>query len=66
MNSKKQYLEDAEHLYVVDQLTIDEIAARLKLNRKTIMKWKEEGDWGCKRKAFLKSNWFMRTSSIWI
>ena len=55
MNSKKQYLEEAERLYVVDQLAIDEVAARLKLNRKTIMKWKEEGDWGCKRKSFLKS-----------
>lgn len=55
MNSKKQYLEEAERLYVIEQMSLEEIAKRLKLNRKTVMQWKDLGDWGNKRKTYLRS-----------
>lgn len=55
MNSKKQYLEEAERLYVIEQMSLEEIAKRLKLNRKTVMQWKDLGDWCNKRKTYLCS-----------
>ena len=55
MNSKKQYFDEAERLYVLDYCSLEEIANRLKLNRKTVMAWKEQGDWNNKRKKFLLS-----------
>ena len=55
MNSKKQYFDEAERLYVLDYCSLEEIANRLKLNRKTVMAWKKQGDWNNKRKKFLLS-----------
>lgn len=55
MNSKRQYFDEAERLYISEHLSLEEISRRLKLSRKTVMKWKEIGDWGNKRKQFLRS-----------
>ena len=55
MNSKKQYFEEAERLFVINNMTLEEIARQLNLNRKTVMSWKEQGDWGNKRKKYLQS-----------
>jgi len=55
LTNKKYLYNEAERLYLYDFMTIDEVAARLKLNRKTIMAWKADGDWEIKRKDFLKS-----------
>ena len=55
MNSKKHLLAEAERLYVYELVTLEGIATRLNLNRKTPMQWKDEYDWENKRKKFLKS-----------
>ena len=55
MNSKRHLFEEAERLYIYRNKSIDTIAHELNLNRKTIMAWKEEGDWSNRRKAYFKS-----------
>ncbi len=55
MNSKKYLFNEAERIFIYEYSTVDEVADKLRLNRKTIMSWKEEGDWDKKRKDFLKS-----------
>lgn len=55
MNSKKYLLNEAERLFTYEFMTVDEIANRLHLNRKTVMSWKEQGDWDIKRRDYLKS-----------
>ena len=55
MNKKKQYYDEAERLYLFEYVSIDTIAQRLKLNRKTIMSWKDVGHWEERRKMYLKS-----------
>lgn len=55
MTNKRYLFNEAERLYVHDYLTIDELADRMKINRKTVMAWKDEGDWENKRKTYLKS-----------
>ena len=49
------YMAEAERLFVQEHFTITEIAARLRLNEKTLRSWKEEGDWDTKKKNFLAS-----------
>ena len=48
------YYEEAERRYVVDQMTIAEIASRLRLSEKTVWSWKEEGQWEKKRRQHLE------------
>ena len=56
MQNKKKYLfNEAERLYIYEYMTINELADRLNVNRKTIMAWKESGDWDSKRRVYLKS-----------
>ena len=55
MNSKRHLFSEAERLYIFQNKNIDTIANELNLNRKTIMAWKEEGDWGNRRKEYFKS-----------
>lgn len=55
MNSKKYLFNEAERLFTYEFRTVDDIASRLNINRKTVMKWKDDGDWEKKRKEFLKS-----------
>jgi hypothetical protein len=54
MSKKNLYYNEAEQLYVTQQLNFNEIADRLKLNEKTIRNWKTK-DWDIKRKQFLKN-----------
>jgi len=54
MSKKELYYTEAEQLYITQQLTLKEIASRLKLNEKTIRNWKTK-DWDIKRKQFLKN-----------
>ena len=55
LNKKKYLYNEAERLYIYNFLTIDELASRLNLNRKTIMDWKN------KRKIFSAlNNLFMK------
>jgi len=55
LNSKKYLLNEAERLFTYEFLTVDEIANRLNLSRRTICNWKERGDWNNRRKEYLKS-----------
>ena len=55
MNSKKYLFNEAERLYIHEYLTVDEVAEKLRLNRKTILSWKGQGDWDTKRRDYLKS-----------
>lgn len=54
MAKKALYFEEAERHYVVDQMTIAEIASRLRLAEKTVWSWKEEGQWELKRRQHLQ------------
>jgi len=54
--SKKQlYYSDAERMYIVNQMTIEEIASRANSNERTIRRWKEEGNWDTKKTQYLLS-----------
>ena len=55
MNTKRQYYDEAERLFVIEHVGLEEIGVRLKLARKTLMRWKEAGDWDSKRKQYLRS-----------
>lgn len=55
MAKKQLYFSEAERLFVVEQMTIAEIASRLRLGEKTVRLWKEEGDWDVKKKQYIRS-----------
>jgi len=48
-------VSEAENLFVYKLKTVETIANELNLSRKTVMVWKEKGDWEHKRKLYLKS-----------
>nr|BDD48254.1 hypothetical protein 4 [bacterium] len=55
MNKKELFFDEAEQLYVVEQMSIRKTAARLRLAPSTIFKWKKAGDWGKKREELIKT-----------
>ena len=55
MNSKQHLFNEAERLYIYNNKGLEAIAKELNLSRKTLMDWKEKGDWGERRKAYKKS-----------
>ncbi|MBO6088587.1 hypothetical protein J6P92_09645 [bacterium] len=55
MNNKDYLINDAEHLFVYKLKNIDTIAKELKLNRKTVMNWKEQFDWDTRRRQYTQS-----------
>ena len=51
--TNKQYLfNEAENQYVNHLKTVDTIAQELNLSRRTVLNWKEKGDWDHKRQEF--------------
>jgi len=42
-------------MYVVNQMTLEEIASRINSNERTVRKWKTEGDWDTKKSQYLIS-----------
>ncbi|MBR6127945.1 hypothetical protein IKQ21_09700 [bacterium] len=52
MNSKQHLYNEAERLYIYSNKGLEAIANELNLSRKTLMDWKEKGDWGERRKAY--------------
>jgi uncharacterized protein YjcR len=42
-------------MYVVNQMTIEEIASRSNSNERTVRRWKEEGDWDTKKSQYILS-----------
>lgn len=55
MTKKNVLFEEAERLYVVEQMHMTKIASKLKLNYKTILAWREEGDWQEKRFELIRA-----------
>ena len=56
MNKRDVFLENAERLYVVEQMLIEDVAQRVGVNERTIRRWKDEFKWDYKRKQYLNSN----------
>jgi uncharacterized protein YjcR len=54
-NKKKIYYTEAKRLYVEEQMTIEEIAARFNISVRAIKYWKQGQDWDLKRKEYLES-----------
>ena len=55
MNKRDVFLENAERLYVVEQMLIEDVAQRVGVNEITIRRWKDEFKWDYKRKQYLNS-----------
>jgi len=55
LTKKEILLESAQRMYVVEQMTIDEIASKLELNEKTIRRWKQRYDWDYKKENYINS-----------
>jgi hypothetical protein len=55
MAKKAALFADAERFYVVEQMTLAEIADRLKICERTVRTWKDEGKWEERRKQLLAS-----------
>ena len=55
MTNKQYLIGEAENLFVYKLKTVETIANELNLSRKTVMNWKEKGDWDNKRKFYIKS-----------
>lgn len=55
MAKRDTYYDQAEHLYVVEQLTHQDISQRLPIGESTSRLWGKEGGWEEKRKDFLLS-----------
>lgn len=55
MAKKEVLLESAQRMYVVEQMTIDEISSKLELNEKTIRRWKQRYDWDYKKENYINS-----------
>lgn len=55
MSKKDVLLETAQRMFVVEQMTIEEIASKLEVNEKTIRRWKQRYDWDYKKNNYLNS-----------
>lgn len=55
MTKRDLYFAEAERFYVIEQMTFSEIAAKLKVNEKTLGTWKAIGDWDSKRKKYIQT-----------
>ncbi len=53
MSKKRDFYEEAERLYTIEQMTFNEIASRLELSEKCLRNWGEEGNWSEKRRSYL-------------
>lgn len=53
MSKKHTYFTKAKKMYVEEQKSIDRISSELNLNFKTILSWKQQGDWEEKRASYI-------------
>jgi len=49
------YNADAERMFVIEQMTFEEISARLPVSEKTLQRWKSKGKWKEKKEQYIKS-----------
>ncbi len=52
-NKKQNYFVEAERLYVVEGMNLDDIAARINISTRSLSDWKKEGEWERKKAALL-------------
>lgn len=55
MSKKDVLLETAQRMFVIEQMTIEEIASKLEVNEKTIRRWKQRYDWDYKKSNYINS-----------
>lgn len=55
MTKKDSFATCAERLYVIEQMTINEIASQLKIHEKSVRNWKTEFEWDKKREQYIDS-----------
>ena len=55
MAKKEVLLENAQRLYVIEQMTIDEVARKMEDNERTIRRWKTEHNWDLKKEQYIKT-----------
>lgn len=55
MAKKEVLLENAQRLYVIEQMTIDEVARKMEVNERTIRRWKTEHNWDLKKEQYIKT-----------
>ena len=55
MAKKEVLLENAQRLYVLEQMTIDEVARKMEVNERTIRRWKTEHNWDLKKEQYIKT-----------
>ncbi len=54
MAKKAIYYQEAEHLFVVERLTLKAISKRLGVSTRTLQEWSKQGSWEQRREAFAK------------
>jgi Fe-S-cluster formation regulator IscX/YfhJ len=52
---KEVLLENAQRLYVIEQMTIDEVAQKVDVNERTIRRWKTEHNWDLRKEQYVKT-----------
>ena len=55
MAKKEVLLENAQRLYVIEQMTIDEVARKVDVNERTIRRWKTEHNWDLRKEQYIKT-----------
>ena len=55
MAKKEVLLENAQRLYVIEQMTIDEVAQKVDVNERTIRRWKTEHNWDSRKEQYVKT-----------
>ena len=54
--SKMKYYKQAEMMFIQDKMTIDEIATKLEVSRRTLFYWKNKFQWDKKRSKLYNNN----------
>ncbi len=55
MTKREILISNAERLYVVDQLTLEEVAAQIGVNERTIRRWKNEHKWDLRKEQYVQT-----------
>jgi Fe-S-cluster formation regulator IscX/YfhJ len=55
LTKKEVLLENAQRLYVIEQMTIDEVAQKVDVNERTIRRWKTEHNWDLRKDQYVKT-----------
>ena len=55
MTKQNVLMENAERLYVLEQMSINTVAEKVGVNERTIRRWKTDNKWDFKRKQYIKT-----------